>query len=64
MLHFSRSKVIATLFACLLTLLIALPNFFPKATVDGWPSFMPWARRTPRDLTSMRRIIWNRRRRG
>jgi preprotein translocase subunit SecD len=41
MLHFTRWKVIATLLTCLAGFLLALPNFFPKETVQSWPSFMP-----------------------
>ncbi|ADJ23084.1 protein-export membrane protein SecD [Hyphomicrobium denitrificans ATCC 51888] len=41
MLHFTRWKIIATLLTCLAGLLVALPNFFPKETVQSWPSFMP-----------------------
>jgi len=41
MLHFTRWKVFATLLTCLAGLLVALPNFFSKETVQSWPSFMP-----------------------
>lgn len=41
MLHFTRWKIIATLLTCLAGFLLALPNFFPKETVQSWPSFMP-----------------------
>jgi preprotein translocase subunit SecD len=41
MLHFTRWKIIATLLTCLAGLLVALPNFFSKETVQSWPSFMP-----------------------
>jgi preprotein translocase subunit SecD len=41
MLHFTRWKIIATLLTCLAGFLVALPNFFPKETVQSWPSFMP-----------------------
>ncbi|AGK57552.1 preprotein translocase subunit SecD [Hyphomicrobium denitrificans 1NES1] len=41
MLHFTRWKIIAALLTCLAGFLVALPNFFPKETVQSWPSFMP-----------------------
>lgn len=41
MLQFTRWKVIATVVACLAGMLVALPNFFSKETVQSWPSFMP-----------------------
>jgi protein-export membrane protein SecD len=41
MLHFSRWKVIAIVVACLVGFIVALPNFFSKETVAGWPNFMP-----------------------
>ena len=41
MLHFARWKIIAIVLTCVAGLLAALPNFFPKATVDVWPSFFP-----------------------
>jgi preprotein translocase subunit SecD len=41
MLHFTRWKVIAVLLVCLGGILVAMPNFFSKATVQSWPSFMP-----------------------
>jgi preprotein translocase subunit SecD len=41
MLHFSRLKIIATVLTCLLGVLFALPNLFPRETVQSWPIFMP-----------------------
>ncbi|HVX37360.1 MAG TPA: protein translocase subunit SecD [Hyphomicrobium sp.] len=41
MLHFTRWKIVVTLLTCLAGFLVALPNFFPKETVQSWPSFMP-----------------------
>ena len=41
MLHFSRWKTLAIILTCLAGVLVALPNFFAKETVAGWPSFMP-----------------------
>jgi preprotein translocase subunit SecD len=41
MLHFTRWKIFLTLLTCLAGLLVALPNFFSKETVQSWPSFMP-----------------------
>jgi preprotein translocase subunit SecD len=41
MLHFTRWKIFVTLLICLAGLLLALPNFFSKETVQSWPSFMP-----------------------
>lgn len=40
MLHFARWKVIAILVTCLAGLLTALPNFFSKEQVAGWPDWM------------------------
>src|ERR1043166_182353 len=42
MLYFSRWKAIATLLTALFVCLFAVPNFFPAATVKGWPK---WAQR-------------------
>ncbi len=41
MLHFSRAKIIAIVLVCLAGLLTTLPNFFPKQTVESWPTFLP-----------------------
>ncbi len=41
MLHFDRSKTIAILATCLLGLLFALPNFFTKEQLAGWPDWVP-----------------------
>jgi preprotein translocase subunit SecD len=41
MLHFERWKIIAIIGTCLVGLLFALPNFFTKEQVAGWPSWMP-----------------------
>lgn len=41
MLHFSRLGHFAVLGICLLGLIFALPNFFARETVDGWPEWMP-----------------------
>lgn len=41
MLHFSRWKTLAILLTCLAGIVVALPNFFAKETVAGWPSFIP-----------------------
>ena len=41
MLHFSSFKVAVVSLVCLLGALFAVPNFFDKATVEGWPSFLP-----------------------
>ncbi len=41
MLHFSPFKIFAIVLTCIVGLLVALPNFFPKETVANWPSFMP-----------------------
>jgi preprotein translocase subunit SecD len=40
-MYFSRSKVIGILAVCLFGILFAMPNLFPKATVDQWPSWLP-----------------------
>ena len=41
MLHFSTAKIAAILLICLAGIILALPNFFAKETVAGWPSFFP-----------------------
>ncbi len=41
MLHFDRWKIISIIGTCLLGLLIALPNFFSKEQVAGWPDYFP-----------------------
>ncbi|MEQ1717101.1 MAG: protein translocase subunit SecD, partial [Hyphomicrobium sp.] len=41
MLHFSRLKSFLILLTCLAGLIVALPNFFPKETVQAWPSYAP-----------------------
>ena len=41
MLHFSPLKIALTALVCLVSLLFAMPNFFAKETVAGWPRFMP-----------------------
>src|SRR5262245_43566518 len=41
MLHFSPLKIALIVLTCLASLVIALPNFFSKETVAGWPSFLP-----------------------
>jgi len=41
MLHFDRWKIISIIGTCLLGLLIALPNFFSKETLAGWPDYLP-----------------------
>jgi len=41
MLHFERWKIIAIVLTCLAGLLVTLPNFFSKETVDAWPSWLP-----------------------
>lgn len=41
MLTFSRWKQIAILVACLLGLLVVLPNFFSRSTLDRWPRWIP-----------------------
>ena len=40
MLHFSRWKIIVIALTCLAGLLAALPNFFSKEQVAGWPSYV------------------------
>jgi preprotein translocase subunit SecD len=42
MLYFTRWKVLAIILGTLLVCLCAVPNFFPEATVKGWPA---WAQR-------------------
>ena len=41
MLQFSPLKTALIALACLASLLYALPNFFSKETVAGWPNFLP-----------------------
>ena len=41
MLHFSPIKSVLIALACLLSVVFAMPNFFSKETVAGWPSFLP-----------------------
>ena len=42
MLYFTRWKALAIIFGALVVCLCAVPNFFPEATVKGWPA---WAQR-------------------
>ena len=42
MLYFSRWKALAIILTALVVCLCAVPNFFPEATVKGWPK---WAQR-------------------
>jgi preprotein translocase subunit SecD len=42
MLYFTRWKALAIILTALLVCLCAVPNFFPEATVKGWPL---WAQR-------------------
>jgi protein-export membrane protein SecD len=42
MLYFTRWKALAIVLGALLVCLCAVPNFFPEATVKGWPA---WAQR-------------------
>jgi preprotein translocase subunit SecD len=39
MLYFSKWKVVATLLTAVLVCLLAVPSFFPRETVEKWPSF-------------------------
>jgi preprotein translocase subunit SecD len=41
MLTFSRWKQIAILVTCLAGLLVVLPNFFQRSTLDRWPRWIP-----------------------
>ena len=41
MLHFSPVKSVLIVLTCILSLVFALPNFFSKETVAGWPKFLP-----------------------
>ena len=41
MLTFSRWKQIAILVTCLVGLLVVLPNFFARSTLDRWPRWAP-----------------------
>ncbi len=41
MLHFSPIKIALIVLACVVSVLFALPNFFSKETVAGWPNFLP-----------------------
>jgi preprotein translocase subunit SecD len=42
MLYFTRWKALAIILTALVVCLFAVPNFFPEATVKGWPK---WAQR-------------------
>src|SRR5437660_9417444 len=42
MLYFTRWKALAIILTALVVCLCAVPNFFPEATVKGWPL---WAQR-------------------
>src|ERR1700678_3007377 len=42
MLYFTRWKALAIILPALVVCLCAVPNFFPEATVKGWPA---WAQR-------------------
>ncbi|MGA2288830.1 protein translocase subunit SecD [Bradyrhizobium sp.] len=42
MLYFTRLRALAIILGTLLVCLCAVPNFFPEATVKGWPA---WAQR-------------------
>src|ERR1700682_2255668 len=42
MLYFTRWKALAIILTALVVCLCAVPNFFPEATVKGWPK---WAQR-------------------
>jgi preprotein translocase subunit SecD len=42
MLYFSRWRALAIILTALVVCLCAVPNFFPEATVKGWPT---WAQR-------------------
>ena len=41
MLHFTRLKSLLILFACLVSVLFALPNLFTKEQLASWPRFLP-----------------------
>lgn len=41
MLYYSRWQTIGILFIVLAGLVFTTPNFFPKATVQSWPDFVP-----------------------
>jgi preprotein translocase subunit SecD len=41
MLHVARWKTIAVVLTCAASLLLSLPNFFSKATVERWPAWLP-----------------------
>lgn len=41
MLRITRWKIIAIVATCLASLVLSIPNFFSKETVDGWPNWLP-----------------------
>ena len=41
MLHFARWKIVAISLTCLVGILLAIPNFFSKETVQSWPDWLP-----------------------
>ena len=43
MLHIARWKMISILLVVVAGLVIIVPNFFSRETVDGWPNWMPKA---------------------
>jgi preprotein translocase subunit SecD len=41
MLHFNRWQTILILLVVLGGFVMTIPNFFPRATVENWPNWMP-----------------------
>ncbi len=41
MLHFTTARMVAVISACLIGILVALPNLFSRETVQSWPSWLP-----------------------
>ncbi|MDQ0315823.1 protein translocase subunit SecD [Amorphus orientalis] len=41
MLYFARWKIALIIGVAVIGLLAVIPNFFPKSTVDSWPSWLP-----------------------
>jgi preprotein translocase subunit SecD len=41
MLQFSRWKQVAIILTCVVGILLVLPNFVPKETLDSWPRWVP-----------------------
>jgi protein-export membrane protein SecD len=41
MLHFSRGTIVAIFATCLASVVLSIPSFFSRETVESWPNWMP-----------------------